>query len=76
MCGGMPCIIASVISSLRKSWGANRSGWPLASVSPLRSRAMSRSWRIAWAVMGRFSARSRRWNSSGMGGFHTFSLSS
>jgi hypothetical protein len=76
MCGGMPCMIASVISRRRKSWGANRSGWPLASVRPDWSRAMLSSSRIAWAVMGRSSERSRRWNSSGIGGFQTFSLSS
>jgi hypothetical protein len=43
-------MIASVMSSLRKSWGANRSGWPAVSVSPVRARAMSSSCRMAWAV--------------------------
>src|SRR5262249_28616092 len=74
--GGIPCMIASVMSSLRKWCGANLSGWLLASVSPVRASAMSSSCRMAWAVIGRFSARSRRWNSSGIGGFQSRSLSS
>src|SRR6266487_5713654 len=52
MCGGIPCMIASVMSILRKSWGANLSGWPAASVSPVWARAMSSSCRMAWAVTG------------------------
>ena len=51
MCGGMPFMIASVMNILRKSWGVNRSGWPLASVSAGRGRAR-RSRQLADALGG------------------------
>src|SRR5680860_275980 len=34
MCGGIPCMIASVMKILRKSWGANRSGRPSLRFAP------------------------------------------
>ena len=69
---GMP----STTTTISRSWGANRSGWPAVLVSPVAARAMSSNCRMAWAVTGLFSARRRRWNSSGIGGFHWRSLSS
>ena len=55
MCGGMPCMIASVMKILRKSWGTNRSGLPLASVIPVLARASLSSSRIAGPPMARCS---------------------
>jgi hypothetical protein len=51
MCGGMPCMIASVISIRRKSCGTNRSGLPLASVIPVLARASLMSSRTAGPPM-------------------------
>ena len=52
MCGGMPCMIASVMKILLKSCGTNRSGLPLASVSPVLGRASLISSRIAGTADG------------------------
>jgi hypothetical protein len=45
-------MIASVIRIRRKSWGTNRSGCPLASVSPVPARAVVISSRTAGPAMG------------------------
>ena len=71
MCGGMPFITASVMKSLRKSWGVKFSGLPLASVSPVPASAAFSRARIPWIGMGRCSTPICRWNSSGIGGFQT-----
>jgi hypothetical protein len=47
MCGGMPCMIASVMKILLKSCGTNRSDLPLASVIPVLARASLIRSRIA-----------------------------
>ena len=71
MCGGMPFSTASVMNSLRKSWGVKVSGLALASVRPVPARAALSRARIPWIGMGRCSMPICRWNSSGIGGFQT-----
>ena len=71
--GGKPLMMASVTKILRKSWGENMSGSPLASVRPVVASALMSSLRIAVGVNGRFSLPMERWNSSGIGGFQTLS---
>ena len=76
MCGGRPLMIASVTKILRKSWGEKTSGAPAASVSAVAARALSSSVRSAVGVIARCSLPMPRWNSSGIGGFHTRSRTS
>src|SRR5271163_264799 len=69
ICGGSPLMIASVMNSLRKSWGVNRNGSPVdGSVRPVRTNAAARMSRTTSGLILRRSAPNRRWNSSGDGG--------
>ena len=58
ICGGMPCMIASVMNILRKSCGVNRSGAPLTSVSPVPASVSSEQAADAVGLMRRFSSAS------------------
>ena len=69
MCGGIPFMIASVMKILRKSWGVKCSGLPSVPVIPAPASAPVRRSRMPSAAIGRFSRPTRRWNSSGIGGF-------
>jgi hypothetical protein len=72
-----PALIASVMNSLRKSWGVNRNGSPVdGSVSPVRTNAAARMSRTTSGLILRRSAPNRRWNSNGDGGSHTHSCQS
>ena len=76
MCGGMPLRMASVVKTLRKSWGQKVRGLPSVPVMPEAASAPRRRWRIPSAEMGRFSRPTTRWNSRGMGGFQVRSCGS
>ena len=76
MCGGRPFMMASVTKILRKSWGVKASGCPAASVMPVPSSALVIQRRIVAALIGRLSAPTWRWNSSGMGGVNSHSWTS
>ena len=53
--------------------GSEPRGAPAASVSPLLARTSLSRRRMTPALSGRSSSRQCHWNSSGIGGFHTFS---
>ena len=57
MCGGIPCMIASVMNSLRKSWKVYRSVRPPASMIPIAANAWSRYWRSDVSETARCSSR-------------------
>ena len=73
MCGGIPFMIASVAKILRKSCGAKSSGFPSVPVIPAAASAPASRSRMPEIGIGRFSRPTRRWNSSGIGGFQVFS---
>jgi hypothetical protein len=56
---------------LRKSWGVNVRGMPLASASPVAARAKWSSRRTPSIPTGLFSMPMRRWKISGIGGDQT-----
>lgn len=66
--------MASVVKTLRKSWGQNASGLPSVPVMPEAARAPLRRPRIPSERIGRFSRAMTRWNSSGAGGCQMRSL--
>jgi hypothetical protein len=75
MCGGIPFSTASVVKILLKSCGTRLRGRPVASVSRARASAVASSRLMAAGAKGLSSMPTRCWNSSGIGGFQTRSLS-